>query len=179
MIAAKPTPLTLICCRLMKYSILIERVPYEEPHHLELHWTIESDETSSRFELYDNATILSKFAKALKNFPNHSEDEFIYQIGSEKPEVNFAYFFRLHFFLKNHRGYDATIDVRFVNNQQYADTRIVDYRLYSTTPRLRKLAKLFEEFSKLKSRILYWDDSNAFVGSVEDYRAGEWRTEDA
>jgi len=163
----------------MRYSILIERVPYEEPHHLELHWTIESEETSSRFELYDNATILSKFAKVFKNFPNHNEDEFIYQLGSEKSEDNFSYFFRLHIFLKNHRGHDATLDVRFVNNQEYADTRIVDYRLYSTTPRLRKLASLFKEFSKLESRILYWDDSNAFVGSVEDYKSGQWRTENA
>ena len=162
----------------MSYFIQIERVPYEEPYHLELHWAISSGETSSRFEIYDNATVLSDFANALIDFPRHSEDKFVYKIGREEVESNWAYFFRL-IFSTNPRGHDATIDVRFLNHQAYQDTRIVDFRLHTNTPNLRKLAKLFSKFSKLKSQFLYWDKSNAFVGSIAEFRSLDWKSENA
>ena len=162
----------------MDYFIQIERVPYEEPHHLELHWTISSGETSSRFELYDNSATLSEFANALEDFPKHSEDKFVYELGQEKIESKWAYFFRL-IFLTNPRGHDATIDIRFLNHQERQDTRIVDFSLHTVTPRLRKLAELFREFSKLEAPILYWDHKDAFVGSVEQFRSLEWKSENA
>ena len=179
MIAAKPTPLILICYKIgMSYYIQIERVPYEEPDHLELHWTISSGEISSKFEIYDNASVLSDFVNALNDFPKHSEDKFVYQIGGEEVESKWAYFFRL-IFSTNPRGHDATIDVKFLNHQTSQDTRIVDFRLHTNSPNLRKLAKLFSKFSKLKSQILYWDNSDAFVGSIAEFRSLDWKSADA
>ncbi len=159
----------------MSNSIKIQRIPYEEPHLLELHWTIHGEETASYFELYDNAKILNNLANALSDFPKHSADNYLYQLGSEKPEDNFSYFFSLNIFMRNHRGHDAGMDVRFVNYQEHADTRTVDFRLYTNAPQLRILGELFEKFSKLESEILFWDTHNSFVGSEDEFKSGNWK----
>ncbi|MFM2331484.1 MAG: hypothetical protein RIQ74_304, partial [Pseudomonadota bacterium] len=39
----------------MTYHIKIEKIPYEEPYHLELHWNISNSIQSVKFELYHNS----------------------------------------------------------------------------------------------------------------------------
>ncbi len=156
----------------MRNFLKIERIPYEEPYHLELHWAVSSEEGAAHFEFYDNAEILTSFAQGLVNFPKHVKDKFAYQLGSEKPEDNFAYFFNFEVALTNGRGHDAGIDIRFTNNRKSSDLRVIDFRLSTSAPRIRKLGESFQEFSKLKSEILYWDNVSEFVGSVEDFDLG-------
>lgn len=159
----------------MSNFVQIQRIPYEEPYNLELHWKISGEDTTSFFELYDNADILSKFAQALLNFPKSSGDKYTYQLGSEKVSDKTAYFFKVEFFMRNSRGHDAAIDIKFVNHQQYANTRIVDYSLYTNSSRIRQLGKLFSEFSTLDPEILYWSEHDEFIGSLKDFELGNWR----
>ncbi len=52
----------------MEYFLKIERVPYEEPYHLQLLWDISNGTQSTRFELYNNASDLMEIAKGLEAF---------------------------------------------------------------------------------------------------------------
>jgi hypothetical protein len=93
----------------MVYHIKIERIPYEEPYHLELHWDISTSTQSVKFVLYQNANDLLTIASGLENFPLHANDLFSYEIGSEKKADNFAYYFQLNAFLTNPLGQSAYI----------------------------------------------------------------------
>lgn len=138
----------------MENHINIERVPYEEPYHIQLIWNVSNGNTSSSFDYYDNAESLLEIAKHLEQFPRHRDDMFLYEIGSEKPEDRFAYYFRFRVFTIDSVGHSA-IQIRFNNNAELPYREIVELCLITEPASLNKLGKLFREFAKLKKLTLH------------------------
>lgn len=63
--------------------IKIIRVPYEEPNCLQLLWDVTNGDVSVKFEVYCDVSFLTDIASRLKEFPRHSSDVFLREIGSE------------------------------------------------------------------------------------------------
>ncbi len=152
----------------MSYHIKIERIPYEEPYHLQLVWDVSNGKVSSRFEYYDNAESLIKMAENLEQFPRNSSDVFLYEIGSEKPEDRFAYYFRFRVFTTDRRGSSA-IQIRFCNNNDLPYREIAEFCIQTEPASINRLGKLFREFSKLEKDFLAWSESENFVGDKYEY----------
>ena len=146
----------------------IERIPYEEPYHVQLVWSVSNGNTSSNFEYYDNADSLKEMADALEAFPRHSSDVFLYEIGSEKPEDRFAYYFRLRVFTTNSRG-SSVIQIRFCNNLDLPNREIVEFCIEAEPAAINRLGKLFREFAKLEKQYMAWSDKESFIGNKCEY----------
>ena len=152
----------------MSNYIRIERIPYEEPEHLQLVWSVSNGDVTACFEYYCNADSLIKIAEHLEQFPRHTSDVFLYEIGSEKPEDNFAYYFRFRVFTANLRGGSA-IQLRYSNNRELPYREIVEFCIQTEPAAINRLGKLFGEFARLRKEYLAWTDSDAFIGSKIEY----------
>ncbi len=152
----------------MSYHIKIERIPYEEPYHIQLLWDVSNGSVSSRFEYYDNADSLKEFAENLEQFPRHRDHVFLYEIGSEKPEDRFAYYFRFRVYTTNARGSSA-IQVRFSNNRDLPYREIVEFCIQTEPAAINRLGKLLRKFSELRQYYLVWSETEDFVGDKFEY----------
>jgi hypothetical protein len=152
----------------MSSYIKIERVPYEEPYHVQLNWEVSNGNISSRFEYYDNADSLNRMAENLEQFPKHSSDVFLYEIGSEKPEDNFAYYFRFRVFTTDGFGHSA-IQIRFCNNNVLPYREIAEFCIQVEPAAINTLGKLLREFAKLEKDYLVWSETDSFIGGKYEY----------
>ena len=152
----------------MDNCIRIERIPYEEPYHIELYWEVSNGSISANFMYYDNADSLEKMAEALEVFPRHTKDIFLYEIGSEKPEDNFAYYFRFRVFTTNNIGGSA-IQIRFCNNAELPNKEVVEFCIKAEPADINRLGKQFRQFSKLKETYLAWSEKESFVGEKYEH----------
>ncbi|HCG8217763.1 TPA: hypothetical protein NJ504_004747 [Vibrio parahaemolyticus] len=152
----------------MEYCVKIERIPYEEPYHLQLLWDISNGMQSTRFELYNNASDLLKIAKGLEFFPRHPKDVFLYEIGSERAEDNFAYYFRLRAFMVTPQG-QCALQIRFCSNAPLPYKHISEFCIQLEPRDLNRLGILFGDFSKLQSHFLAWDAKGDFLGDKWEY----------
>ena len=151
----------------MSNYIRIERIPYEEPYHVQLVWSVSNGNTSTSFEYYDNAESLIELADHLEQFPRHRDDVFLVEVGSERPEDRFAYYFRFRVFTTDSRGGSA-IQIRFSNNGELPYREIAEFCIRTEPASLNRLGKLFREFAKLQHDCLAWTESEAFVGAKQD-----------
>ena len=147
----------------MSNYLRIERIPYEEPYHVQLAWEVSNGNTSSCFEYYDNAESLKKIGKGLEQFPRHSGDVFVHEIGSEKPEDRFAYYFRFRVFTTDSRGGSA-VQIRFCNNRDLPYRTSFEFCIQAEPAALNRLGKLFLEFAKLEKGYMAWSDAESFIG---------------
>ncbi|RBP52718.1 hypothetical protein [Arenicella xantha] len=152
----------------MSDFIQIERVPYEEPHHIELNWKVSNRSICTEFTYYDNATSLIQIANGLDAFPKHANDVFLYEIGSEKPEDNFAYYFGFKLFTINGVG-NSAIQIRFCDNPTMSYPEISQLCIQAEPADLHRLGKQFREFSKLEKTFLAWSRKESFIGEKYDY----------
>jgi len=152
----------------MSNYIRIERIPYEDPYHVQLVWSASNGSVSTCFEYYDNADSLKEVAGRLENFPRHSSDVFLYEIGSEKHEDNFAYYFRLRAFTTDSRGSSA-LQIRFSNNRDLPYREIVEFCIQAEPAAINRLGKLFREFANLNQEYMAWSDTDSFIGSKYEY----------
>ena len=152
----------------MSYHIKIERIPYEEPYHIQLLWDVSNGSVSSRFEYYANADSLKELAENLEVFPRHKDHVFLYEVGSESPEDRFAYYFRFRVSTTDAKGSSA-IQVRFSNNRDLPYREIVEFCIQTEPAAINRLGKLFQKFSELKHDYLVWSEVDAFVGGKYEY----------
>ena len=152
----------------MSYHIKIERIPYEEPYHIQLLWDVSNGSVSSRFEYYDNADSLKELAENLEQFPRYKDQVFLYELGSEKPEDRFAYYFRFRVFTIDAKG-NSAIQVRFSNNLDLPYREIVEFCIQTEPAAINRLGRLFRKFSELKHDYLVWSEKDDFVGEKYEY----------
>jgi hypothetical protein len=152
----------------MANYIKIERLPYEEPYHLQLVWSASNGNVSACFDYYDNAESLIEIAEHLEQFPRHKDDVFLFEIGSEKAEDRFAYYFRFRLFTTDLVG-NSAIQIRFSNNNELPYREIVEFCIRTEPASLNRLGNLFREFAKLQHDYLAWSESEAFVGAKHEY----------
>jgi len=136
-------------------NIRIERFPYEEPHHLNLKITAANDDFVGKLEYYCNADDLKEIGTKLKGFPRTVPDEYVYEIGSEKPEDRFAFFLKIRVFTVDGLGHCA-IAVAFNNNQSDQNSASSRFAMKADPQAVNRLGDLFMTFSELKSTELVW-----------------------
>jgi hypothetical protein len=136
-------------------SILrITRHPYEEPHCVNLVVQASTDGCSAELEIYANAEDLTRAAEALAAFLR-PDREFKWELGSERPEDRFAFYFLLRVWQVSAGGRCAA-GVRFSNNRYPPDRRVAELSWLVDPADVDRLASCFREFSKLSSDTMEW-----------------------
>lgn len=115
-------------------------------------------------------------AERLERFPQHHGDVFLYEIGSEKPEDRFAYYFRFRVFNTDSLG-RAAIQIRFCNNNELPYREIVEFCIQTEPAAINKLGKLLREFALLEQEFIAWSEGEAYIGSKVEYASQRAFTE--
>jgi hypothetical protein len=146
----------------MRRYIKIVRVPYEEPHHLELHIEASNGLVAGTVEIYVTPDHLIRIADALESFPHTLSDEFVFELGSEKPEDRWGFYFLLRVFYTQLSH--CAIHMRLNNNEPLPNRQIAEFCMHITVPQLNDLGKRFRELAKLSESSLEWSpDSGAIA----------------
>jgi len=141
----------------MRQYIRITRKPYEEPYHLNLVMEASNGVQKAQLEFYDNAESLSTLAKELEVFPRHKDHAFLWELGSERPEDRFAFYFRFRAFAVNSVGHCA-IQLRFNNNEALPRRELAEFCIRDVEPaQLNRLAQLLKQYAELKHEVLEWE----------------------
>src|SRR5689334_5400775 len=120
-------------------------MPYEEPHTLNLRVEGSNGHQSAMLEIYANATDLVEVAEALTVFPRHKDDVHLWELGSEKPEDRWAFYFRLRAFTINSVGHCA-LQIRLNNNKSLPEREIAEFCISAEPSQINYLGKLVAEF---------------------------------
>ncbi|MGL6213236.1 hypothetical protein [Billgrantia desiderata] len=152
----------------MRNYLRIERILYEDPCHVHLVWEMSNGNVSSCFEYYDNADSLKEIGKRLEQFPQHSGDVLLHEIGSEKPEDRLAYYFRFRACTTDSRGGSA-IQIRFCNNRELPYRELFEFCIQAEPAAINRLGKLFLEFAKLEKEYMAWSDTESFIGGKHEF----------
>ena len=140
----------------MKPFIRITRHPYEEPYLLNLVVAASNGRQQGELEIYTSADALSGVASDLRVFPREPKETVLWELGSERPEDRFAFYFRLRVFQVAANG-KCAVELRFNNNQAPPDREIVEFSMEALPADLDRLADLLQQFSRLKHRVLEWN----------------------
>jgi hypothetical protein len=139
----------------MNSYIKIIRKPYEEPHQLNLLIDASNGVQRAQLEFYDIRLSLIKVADRLENFPRHRDDVFVWELGSERPEDRWGFYFRFRAFTLDSIGHGA-IQLRFNNNSPLPYREISEFCIQAVSADFNRLGQLFREFSKLEHKTLEW-----------------------
>lgn len=139
----------------MASSLTITRHPYEEPHHVNLVVRASTNGAVAEQEIYANAADLADFAAALVEFPRRADDAYSWELGSERPEDRFAFYFRLT--VRQIRGSGrCAVHIRFNNNDEFPDRRVAEFSFGAMPADLDRLGRALEQFAKLRDTVLEW-----------------------
>ncbi len=113
----------------MASFLKITRHPYEEPHHLNLVVQVSNGTQTGSLEIYTTPEALLRSAEALRAFPRHSTDVFLWEIGSERPEDRWAFYFRFRVFLNraDRRVHDPLPLQQQPGSPRAANLRVLSY----------------------------------------------------
>src|SRR5271154_1719560 len=100
-----------------KVGVKITRFPYEEPYHLNLVIEASNGKMNGRLGYYCNANDLNNLGNQLIEFLGNGNEKIIYELGSEKPEDRFAFYFSLQVVSLDAAGHSA-IRLRMNNNRK-------------------------------------------------------------
>ena len=140
----------------MKQFIRITRHPYEEPYHVNLFVAASNGRQHGEIEIYANVEDLASLARGLRGFPRSADDTVLWELGSEKPEDCFAFYYRLCIRKVTATG-QCAVELRFNNNQAPPDREVVEFSIKALPSDLDRLGGLIERFSKLEHRVLEWN----------------------
>jgi hypothetical protein len=121
-----------------------------------------------KLAFYVNADALIEWADALERFPQHAQSVFLWEVGSERAEDRFAFYFRLRLFTVDSLGH-CVIQLRFNNNAELPDREISEFCIRSEAAQLNRLGRLCREFAKLNDQVLEWSlNEGQLYRSIED-----------
>jgi hypothetical protein len=107
-------------------------------------------------EIYTNADDLTAFAGKLRGFPKQENGAALWELGSERPEDRFAFYYRLRVFQVARNG-QCAVELRFCNNRQPPEREVAEFSIGAQPSDLDRLAELVERFSRLEHRVLEWN----------------------
>jgi len=145
----------------MKPFIQITRHLYEEPHHLNLVIIASNGTAMGSLEFYLNRTDLDEVGENLARFPKHEISNYLYELGSEKPEDNFGHFFKLFAFKRSVLPNDN--NRRLDKNAWRHEPQMSEFCLTMTVESLNRLGQSISDFSKLEHQRLYWTAENSIL----------------
>ena len=172
----------------MSSFIQITRHLYEEPYTLNLVILASNGSASGSLEFYLSRDSLKELGEGLAGTPNHNRavarfsKKSVFERGSERPEDNLAWYFRLRAFAV-YRGEAAGIQLRMNNNQNFLSHgrrhsldlpynhqyiseqlhQLTDFTILTGFDRVKELGRLLIQFSKLKEQRLFWTPEGAGV----------------
>jgi hypothetical protein len=139
----------------MKPFIRIARIPYEEPYHVHLVLEASNGKSLGALEYYDSANVFKNWADALENFPRHSRDVFLHELGSERPEDRVAHYFRFRAFTTDRLGHCA-IQLRMSNNSELPYRSVSEFCIRAEAADINRLGALCRKFAMLEHEVLCW-----------------------
>ncbi len=139
----------------MTQTIEIKRVQYEEPYHFNLIFKVTDKNTFDRFEIYCKSEHVINCAETLIDFPINIHNDFNWELGSENPKDRFAFYFNFRVSL-NKTDTKTNIKIRFNNNEDYPDKKVLQFDLTSNTDEVQELGRLLKTISKLESKQIVW-----------------------
>jgi hypothetical protein len=152
----------------MKPFIRITRYPYEEPHHLNLVMSASNGQLVGKLEFYLNADALAEWATEMEEFPRHARSVVLWELGSERPEDRFAFYFRMRLFTTDSLGHGA-IQLRFNNNAVLPEREVSEFCIRSEAAQINRLGNLLRQYSKLNHQVLDWSlTEGALYESTQD-----------
>jgi hypothetical protein len=138
-----------------KAGIKITRFPYEEPYHLNLVIEASNGKMNGRLGYYCDADDLNNLGNQLIEFLGNGNEKIIYELGSEKPEDRFAFYFSLQVVSLDTAGHSA-IRLRMNNNRKPPATEVCEFCIPTDTADVNRLGRLLVAFGKLEHRVLEW-----------------------
>ena len=148
----------------MKSLIQIERFHYEEPYNLDLAIHVCCGRQSGELEFYCSADDLKRAGDELSKFPLDRNAEFLWELGSEKPEDNSAFYFCFRVYTEAVLG-TRVIHVRFNNNETLPEKQITEFCIRAEISKINLLGELLQDFTKLQNQRLWWDTTK---GALDD-----------
>jgi hypothetical protein len=139
----------------MKPFVRLVRVPYEEPHHLNLIVSASNGRQRGEIEIYANAADLKVVAERLRRFPSQDAIQVLWELGSEEPEARFAFYFRIRVFQRSASGRCA-IEFYFNNNHEPPEREVGQLAFEVLPADLDRLAAALESFGNLQDTICEW-----------------------
>ena len=165
----------------MSAFIQVTRHLYEEPYQLNLVIIASNGFSSGSLEFYLNADSLAELGRGLSEMPGHNKatakfyKKPVFEKGSERPEDNHSWYFRLRAFAV-YRGQAAAIQLRMNNNQNFLSYgrrhgenlplnhqyiqdqlhQLTDFSIITDLNKILSLGEAFTQFSKLKEQRLFW-----------------------
>ena len=135
--------------------LLIRRVPYEEPHHLQLEISASNGILVGQTDIYCNASDLAEIGRALKKFPRFVGDQYKHEYGSSDPKDRNYRHFVLRAYTVGSWG-QCALQISIDLNQQEPDEGICQFSIEAEPASLNRLGGLLIEFGQLRHRELLW-----------------------
>ena len=158
----------------MKSLLIVKRYPYEEPYHTQLEFVATNGIFSGGTDIYCNVEDLEKIGKALQNFPKNSDDEFLFEYGSDKPEERFYRHFWFKAYVINSLGHCA-IQFNINKNSDEPDEGVCSFSIATEAASINRLGKLFERFSELKHLEFRWTPTDEEMFEAHQFGENQWQ----
>jgi hypothetical protein len=159
----------------MNTFIRVIRYAYEEPYHLNLVMLASNGYVLGRCELYVTPEDLVSWADEMESFPKHIDSVLLWEIGSERPEDRFAYYFRMRVFTTDRSGHSA-VQLRFNNNEPLPEREVMEFCIKADAAQINRLGQLCREFARLKHEVLEWSPAcgQLFESKEDEQLAASW-----
>jgi len=170
----------------MNSFIQITRHLYEEPYQLNFVILASNGLATGGMEFYSNTESIYGIGESFLNFPRHDRSNYLFERGSERPEDNFGWYFRLRVYANNSME-NCSIQLRMNNNAPpnvlrprdgiyYVNSQLTDFIIDIDSENLKNLGGLLVTFSELKHQRLFWSPTKALVDNklpFAERRAGD------
>ena len=148
-------------------GIQLKRYPYEEPYNLNLVFSANSGRFNGSLVYFCSVDNLKELGMALRSFPKKVPDEYLYQIGSPRPEDNCAYYFALRAYTVDMSGHCA-LQIVIDNRQDKPCEGQCRFSIKAEPSAINRLGGLLLTFSELKHRSMTWSLSGKSDRLVEN-----------
>lgn len=135
--------------------IQLKRYPYEEPYCLNIVVSATNGLFDGSLEFYCDTDDLINLGNALRVFPKKAPDEYFFELGSNKPEDNYAYYFAIHAYTTDRSGHSA-LQIVLDNNKSRPDEGSCCFSIKAEPSAINRLGELLLIFSNLEHLELNW-----------------------
>jgi len=127
---------------------------YEQPDLLRVFFTAFNGSFQGKLKYYDLASSFRDTGEALSAFPSKIPDEYLYEIGSNRPEDDFAFYFALRAYTTDTSGHCA---IQFtMNDYMMEPSESCRFSIKAEPWAIHRLGELMKRFSTLRYGTLKW-----------------------
>ncbi|MEM7165871.1 MAG: hypothetical protein AAF581_10425 [Planctomycetota bacterium] len=142
------------CAQVTPY-VRIKRVPYEEPHRVNLIVEASDGSTSGQLLFYSNASDILEVAKSLDALARQPGEDVTWQLGSMDPAARFAFYFCLRACHAEVPG-SCSVELSLRDNVDAPDDPVTKISIATNAIQLQLFASLLAEFGGLEHAVLDW-----------------------